>query len=62
MTKPRFLIVNFTCMTLVILGVNLSFLVQGNASGILGWSLALVALIVWFSAAVARSRKQNSPD
>ncbi len=63
MTRQRFQILNAACTALVILGVMLPIMLQGNYfSGILGWSLALIVLAIWFSAAVVMWRKQNMPQ
>ncbi|AOW91716.1 hypothetical protein BFN03_00815 [Rhodococcus sp. WMMA185] len=62
MTKQRFRVLNAACTALAILCVMLPIMLQGRfSSGILGWSLALIVLAIWFSAAVVMWRKQNMP-
>ncbi|WP_124566190.1 DUF4231 domain-containing protein [Rhodococcus sp. KBW08] len=56
MTKKSFRIINGLCMAAVVVGVMLPIMVKGGSSGIIGWSIALIALVIWLSSAFLSRR------
>lgn len=60
MTKNSFRIVNGLCMALVVVGVMLPIMVKGSTTGIIGWSIALIALVIWLSSALLSRRAAHS--
>ncbi len=55
-SRRAFLVVNGICPILVIIGVMLPKLITSGPTGIIGWALVAITLIVWLTFAVMRTR------
>ncbi|MFB8003202.1 hypothetical protein [Nocardia sp. NPDC056000] len=59
MSQQAFRVATGVCLVVVILGVLLSKLITVESSGIIGWTLAMIALVVWFALAIMRFRSSD---